>query len=134
MFPELRNRDPKSIPSNVLAYIGDCVFELYSRLYVIDRSDGRINDLHRRNIAIVNAGAQATAARRILENLSEDEQMIFRRGRNASSGAMAKNAHAADYRVATGIETLIGYLFMTDAQERLKEVLELLFAEIPAER
>lgn len=126
MFNDLKNKDPRSIPNNVLAYIGDCVFELYSRLYVVSESDEKMTGIHSRNISIVNAGAQATSTRRILDQLSEEELLIFKRGRNSNTGAMSKNANAVDYRVATGIEALIGFLFLAKREERLKEVLELL--------
>ncbi|MHB1452498.1 MAG: Mini-ribonuclease 3 [Saccharofermentanales bacterium] len=126
MFTDLKNKDPRSIPNNVLAYIGDCVFELYSRLYIVNGSDEKMTEIHSRNISIVNAGAQAASARRILDQLTDEELQIFKRGRNSNTGTMSKNANAADYRVATGIEALLGFLFLAKKEERLKEILELL--------
>jgi len=134
MFSELMFKDPRSIPSNVLAYIGDCVFELYSRLYVVNGSDEKMTGIHSRNISIVNAGAQAASARRIMEQLTEEELQIFKRGRNSNSGAMSKNANAADYRVATGIEALLGFLFLARREDRLKEILGWLIDSDSTER
>ncbi len=117
------------MPSNVLAYIGDSVYELYSRLAVISGPEVRMKGIHRRNVSAVNAGAQAAAARRILDFLTEEESAIYRRGRNANTGTMARNASAADYRVASGIESLIGYLFLAGRDDRLSEILGKLFQD-----
>ncbi len=69
-------------------------------------------------------------ARKVLDKLSEEELAVFKRGRNLNSGTMAKNANAADYRVATGLETLVGYLFMNGSNERLEEILSMDLDEI----
>lgn len=126
MFEKLKKIDPDKISSNVLAYIGDSVFELYSRLHVLDNCNGNTSSLHCKNIAYVNASSQANATRRILPQLSEEELRIFKRGRNTKSGTMAKNANAVDYRVATGIEALIGYLYLKEENIRVEQILNLL--------
>ncbi len=118
--------DPRMLPSSVLAYIGDAVFELYTRLYVINNADGQIKSLHHRTIKMVNAKSQANYARDLLDKLSENELQIFKRGRNTHSKSMAKNADPADYQVATGFETLIGYLYLNKEEDRLKEIFELI--------
>lgn len=134
MFSDLKKKDPGSVPSGVLAYIGDSVFELYTRLSVIRESEEKMKGIHQRTIAIVNAGAQAAAARQVIPLLTEEETLIFKRGRNANTGTMAKNANAADYRVATGMEALIGYLFLAGRDERLLEILRMLIPGESAER
>lgn len=130
MYDRLRKTDPKYLSSKTLAYIGDSVFELYSRLRVVNEHNDKMSGLHKYNITIVNAGAQALGARKVLDKLSEEELAVFKRGRNLNSGTMAKNANAADYRVATGLETLVGYLFMNGSNERLEEILSMVLDEI----
>jgi ribonuclease-3 family protein len=130
MFERVRKTDPDRVSSKTLAYIGDSVFELYSRLYVVSKHDDKISGLHKHNIALVNAGAQAVFARKIQCSLTEREITIFKRGRNINSGTMARNANAADYRVATGLESLIGYLFLANENDRLQEILKIIFDEI----
>ena len=130
MYEILRKTDPSKVSSKTLAYIGDSVFELYSRLYVLNKYDDSMSGLHKHNIALVNASAQASCARRVQHSLNEKEMTIFKRGRNINSGTMAKNATAVDYRVATGLEALLGYLFLAHEDERLEELLQMIFEEI----
>ena len=116
--------DPKLLPTSILAYIGDGVYELYMRLYIIDHVQGQVKGIHHKTIARVNAKAQATAVHQLMESLTEEEHQVFKRGRNTHSRSMAKNADPVDYQVATGFETLIGYLYLTDQKARLKELFQ----------
>ena len=134
MYEKLRTADPDRISSKVLAYIGDSVFELYSRLYVLNKYDDKMSGLHKYNIAMVNAGAQAGFARRIQGILTEKETAVFKRGRNSSTGTMSKNSNAVDYRVATGLESLIGYLYLAHEDQRLEEILGIIFDELKIDR
>jgi len=123
MFDYKYQGDPRLLPTSVLAYIGDAVFELYTRLFVIENDEGHVKGIHHKTIALVNAKAQAGAARKIMDVLTDEELHVFKRGRNAHSHSMAKNMDPVDYQVATGFETLIGYLYLLNRGERLKEIL-----------
>lgn len=107
-----------------LAYIGDCVFDLVIRSVVVGKGNTSANCLHIRTSQIVKAHTQANIIEYLLPNLSEEEADIYRKGRNAKSPTMAKNATMSDYRKATGLEALIGYLYLTDRFERLVELIK----------
>ena len=96
-----------------LAFVGDCVYELYIRNYLITERFRDVNELHRKSVFFVKAKAQSY----ILHN-------IVRRGRNAHPHTVPKNADVADYRLATAYETLIGYLYLAGDRERLAYILE----------
>jgi ribonuclease-3 family protein len=102
-----------------LAYIGDGVFDLVIRTVVVGRGNTRTNRLHQRTSNIVKAHTQAEIIAYLEPQLTEEEADIYRRGRNAKSSTMAKNATVSDYRKATGLEALVGYLYLTDRFERL---------------
>lgn len=102
-----------------LAYIGDGVFDLVIRSVVVSKGNTRANRLHQRTSRIVKAHTQAQIIEYLEPQLTEEEADIYRRGRNAKSPTMAKNATMADYRKATGLEALVGYLYLTDRFERL---------------
>ncbi len=108
-----------------LAYIGDGVFDLIIRSVVVGRGNTRPNRLHQRTSQVVKAHTQAEMIRYLLPMLDEEETDIYRRGRNANSPTMAKNATVADYRQATGLEALVGYLYLTDRFERLTDLVKL---------
>lgn len=114
----------------VWAYIGDAVFELYIRLYLLNRSNSKPSKLHHESIKIVSAKGQADLLEKIIEKLSEEEKNIIRRGRNSKPKTIAKNASVKEYLKATGLEALIGYLFLNQSFERLKEILEMIKTEI----
>lgn len=107
-----------------LAYIGDGVFDLVVRSLVVARGNARANELHHRTSHIVKARTQAEMTEKILPELSEQERDIYRRGRNAKSPTMAKNATMSDYRKATGFEALMGYLYLTDQFGRILELVK----------
>ena len=103
-----------------LAFIGDTVFDLYVRAYLVKNKMGRIETLHRLSSGVVNARAQAQAARLLQPHLTERESEIFRLGKNAKS-APPKNACHEDYSFATAIEAVIGYLHLTGRTQRVEE-------------
>lgn len=107
---------------STLAYIGDAVFELLAREYVLEHGSRQPDRLHRHAVSIVNAAAQSGMADALMEYLSEEEQSIFRRGRNASTATTAKNQTIGDYRRATGLEALFGYLYLGRRYDRMKEL------------
>ncbi len=108
-----------------LAFIGDAVFELLSRSYVLEHGSKQPDRLHKHNTAIVNAAAQSAMFGVIQDKLSEEELGIYKRGRNASTATTAKNQTIGDYRRATGLEALFGYLYLTDQKDRARELFEL---------
>ncbi len=109
---------PNQYSALALAYIGDGVFDLIIRTIILDLGNGKVKDFHRATSGIVKAASQAKIVKTILEELTEEEEAIFRHGRNAKSATSAKNASIVDYRVATGFEALIGYLYLSYRMER----------------
>lgn len=107
-----------------LAYIGDGVFDLVIRSVVVGKGNTRPSQLHKRTSQIVKAHTQAQIIEYLEPFLTEEEADIYRRGRNAKSHTMAKNATVSDYRRATGLEALVGYLYLTDRFERLVELIK----------
>lgn len=108
-----------------LAYIGDGIYDLIIRSIVVGRGNTKASKLHMTTSQLVKAHAQSEMMRVIEPVLTEHEEEIFHRGRNAKSPTMAKNATMTDYRRATGFEALMGYLYLTDQTERIFELVEL---------
>ena len=106
----------------VLAYIGDTIYDLLVRTYLIMTSTVTVHNLHHQAINFVSAGAQAHTLEEIFEKLTDEEKSIIRRGRNAKSGTVPKNADIGEYRHATGFEALLGYLYLTERTDRLMEI------------
>ncbi len=102
-----------------LAYIGDAAYELVVRTFLVDQGNSRPDKLHRKASSMVKAAAQAAMAEALKDSLTEEELSVYRRGRNAKSPTMAKNASMSDYRKATGFEALMGYLYLKGEQRRL---------------
>ena len=103
-----------------LAFMGDAVYEILVREYLIRQGNAQAGLLHRKAIRFVRAAAQAEAAEKILPELTQEEQDILRRGRNANTSHTPKNADILDYRHATGLEALFGYLFLCGENERIR--------------
>ncbi|KUO95115.1 Mini-ribonuclease 3 [Ferroacidibacillus organovorans] len=112
-----------------LAYLGDAVWELAVRESLIAKGERQPNQLHQQALGYVKAVNQADRIRRMSERLTEREMSIFKRGRNAKSHSMPKSARMADYRHSTGLEALLGYLYLTGDQARMEELLRMLLAE-----
>ena len=108
----------------VLAYMGDAVYEVFIRNMLIERKKISVHKLHVKSILYVKASAQAEVLHKIIEELNEDELSIVRRGRNAKSGTVPKNAKVIDYKYATAFEALIGYLYLTKRNDRLNDIME----------
>lgn len=107
----------------VLAYIGDAIFELFVRNYLVNRKDGHVNEYHKESTHYVKAGAQSKIIHALEPDLTDDEWTIVKRGRNQKPATVPKNANLTDYRYATGFEALLGYLFYTGNNERLITVM-----------
>lgn len=109
---------PEQYSALGLAYIGDAVYDLIIRTLVLSQGNHKVNIFHKRTSSIVRAESQARLVESIEEELTEEEDRIFHHGRNAKSGSSAKNASIVDYRIATGFEALIGYLYLKNEIKR----------------
>ncbi|MBE5805849.1 MAG: Mini-ribonuclease 3 [Clostridiales bacterium] len=107
------------------AYVGDAVYELYIRTNLVNKTKLKPHKLHIESIKYVKAKAQANMLKSIEEQLSDEEKNIVRRARNAENHHLPKNADVADYMYSTAFEGLIGYLYLTKNDKRLKEILEM---------
>jgi ribonuclease-3 family protein len=108
----------------VLAYIGDAVYEILVRQYIVSCGNAPVNVLNKRARGIVNAAAQSSAYEKIKDMLTEEETSVYKRGRNAKSYTSAKNQSISDYRRATGMEALFGFLYIEGKNERISELFE----------
>ena len=102
-----------------LAYIGDAIYDLVIRTIVVERGNRSANNLHKKTVTYVNARVQARMIDALEEELTEEEAAVYHRGRNAKSYTSAKNASIIEYRKATGLEALCGYLYLQGQQERM---------------
>ena len=118
-------QDAKLLSPLVWAYIGDSVYELYVRTKLINTSNAKPHKLHIESIKYVKAKSQADILKRIMENLTDEEKDIVRRGRNTENHHVAKNSNVADYAQSTAFEALIGYLYLTKQDKRLEEILNM---------
>ena len=109
----------KEVSSEALAYLGDCVIELKVRELLVNRGISGSGDLNLGSLAFVKASAQCKAMQRIIPLLTEEETAVYKRGRNMSGGNVPKSATMSEYRTATGMEALFGYLHLLDKQERI---------------
>ncbi len=106
-----------------LAYIGDAVYDMIIRTLVLGLGNGRVKNFHKITSSIVKAESQAILAKEILGELTEEELHVFKRGRNAKSATSAKNASIGDYRIATGLEALLGHLYLNRKMGRAVEII-----------
>lgn len=122
---QIRDVDVRTYSPLALAYIGDGIFDLVIRTVIVGKGNTKASQLHYQTSHIVKAQSQALMIEALEGDLTEEEADIYRRGRNAKSTTMAKNASMADYRKATGFEALMGYLYLTDRFERVVELTKL---------
>lgn len=121
-------KSPSQYSPLALAYIGDGVYELYVRSRVIEENpDMPAHKLHKESVKFVKAHSQSNSIHAIIDMLLEDEVAVFKRGRNAKSPTVPKNADLTDYRHATGFEALIGYLYLSEKTERLNELMKIAY-------
>ena len=116
--------DPFLLNGASLAYIGDAVYELLVRNYMLSHGSHMADKLHKNTVQMVNAKAQSDMVRALMTELTETETGIFKRGRNASTMTAAKHQSVTDYRRATGLEALFGYLYLNGEHERLHELFD----------
>lgn len=118
-----------SVPA--LAYLGDCVIELCVRRHLVESGLSTSGHLNAAALQYVRASAQAEAIKRILPHLSEEEESYFRRGRNIGHTNVPKHATVSEYRAATGMEVLFGYLHVTEQEARIRELFALAYPTEP---
>jgi len=116
-----------------LAFLGDCVFDLIIRTVIVERGNRAPESLHKKKSAVVKAQTQAKMAEALLEGLSDEELAVYKRGRNAKSYSVAKNASVSDYRKATGFEALLGYLYLQDKEDRIIELVKAALKQLELE-
>ncbi len=135
----MKEKNPLEYSPLVLAYIGDAVYEEYTRERILSQNpDMPAHKLHIENVKYVKAHAQSRSAAALEDMLTEQEAAVFKRGRNAKSATSPKNAEVLEYRRATGLEALFGYLRLSGQAERLTELMRVAFdnarEEFSAER
>lgn len=116
--------DVRSYSPLTLAYIGDGIFDLIIRSIIVGKGNTRANELHKQTSQLVKAHTQSEMIEVLMAELTEEEIAVYKRGRNAKSPTMAKNATMADYRRATGFEALMGYLYLENHIERMMELIK----------
>lgn len=121
----MSNVKPNEYSPLVLAFIGDSVFDVVIKSVMVERGNCQVNKLQNRTSKIVRATSQALIADALKDILTEEEANILRRGRNAKPYTKAKNASYSEYCKATGLEALVGYLFLKNETERLVEIIRL---------
>lgn len=120
---DLPEVDIRTYSPLVLAYIGDGIYDVIIRTIVVSNGNSQPNKLHKKTSHLVKASAQSAMIEAIMEELTPEEVKVYKRGRNAKSPTMAKNASMVDYRRATGFEALMGYLYL---QGELKRMIDLI--------
>ena len=114
----------KTISSAALAFLGDSVFELTIRTRIVRECEGNVQELNRRSKALTNARAQAQMAIHLLGQLTEEELAVYKRGRNLKSLTAPKSCSISEYRRATGLEALMGYLYLEGRESRIRELVD----------
>lgn len=123
----LPKNDTKSYSPLVLAYMGDCIFDLIIRTILISRGNRQTYKIHKESSTFVKAASQAALIESIADALTEEELAIYKRGRNATPHTVPKNANIMDYKKATGLEAVMGYLYMENNMVRALELVKLGF-------
>ncbi len=117
---ELTEKEARQYSPLTMAFLGDCVYELMVRSAIVEAGSTPVGNLHSAKIKLVCAGFQARAAEQLMEILTEEEEAVFRRGKNATGNTVPHNATRSDYCKATGLEALFGYLQLTGNTQRLE--------------
>ena len=116
--------DVRSYSPLALAYIGDDVYDIIIRTMVVEKANRSAHDLHLISSRYVKAQTQAAMIEALGDVLTEEEDAVYKRGRNAKAYTTAKNASVADYRKATGLEALVGYLYLQNKMDRILELIK----------
>ena len=121
----IEGQDIRTYSPLTLAYIGDAIFDVIVRSILVNKGNTAVNKLHSRASSIVKAGTQAQIIKAIMDELTEDEADIYRRGRNSKPHTKAKNATTIEYLDATGFEAVMGYLYLKGDMDRACELINL---------
>jgi ribonuclease-3 family protein len=121
----IEQKDIRTYSPLTLAYIGDAIFDVIIRSILVNKGNTAVNNLHKRASGVVKAATQAEFVRVLMDEFTEEEADIFRRGRNSKPHTKAKNASTMDYLVATGFEAVMGYLYLTDNLERACDLVKM---------
>lgn len=119
---EDKNKDPEMVSPLLLAFIGDSVYDICIRTALIKQGNRQVQKVHARATDFVSARAQSEAVDKLKRVLTEEEMNIFKRGRNAKFHTKAKNASTVEYKAATGLEAVFGYLFLKGDTDRILEL------------
>ena len=122
---DITSKDIRTYSPLTLAYIGDAVYDLVIRSVLVNRGNTAVNNLHKKASAIVKAPSQAAVAAAIMEELTEEEKDIYRRGRNSKPHTKAKNASTMEYLEAIGLEAVIGFLYLKGDTDRALDLVKL---------
>lgn len=125
---------PEQLSPLALAFVGDCVFDLFVRERLVCKANRPVRHLHALAAKQVNAAAQSNAVKAISPHLTEEEAAVLRRGRNAHTRHKAKNATEADYHSATALESLIGYLYLKGNIDRIRELMDIILTDSTEEK
>lgn len=126
LIPVIDN--PQLLSPLNLAFVGDGVYELLVRCHLAAAGSMPMGKLHHKTVSMVCAQAQSRAAEALLPLLTQQEEGFYKRGRNASGAGVPRHADPADYRRATGVETLFGWLYLTGQRERIEELFDAILA------
>lgn len=126
----LKNEDAKIINPQVLAFVGDSVYALYMKTYVVKNYTTKSNNLNTLANNLVKATKQSSVVEKLLQCFTEEEMMVFKRARNYKTANTAKHASVLEYKRATGLEAVIGYLYLINNTERLNQILEMCVGDI----
>ncbi len=122
---DITSKDIRTYSPLTLAYIGDAIYDLVIRSVLVNRGNTAVNNLHKKASAIVKAPAQAAVAASIMEDLTDEEKDIYRRGRNSKPHTKAKNASTMEYLEATGLEAVVGFLYLKGDTDRALDLIKL---------
>ena len=120
------NIEPKLLSPLTLAFIGDGVYSILVRERLVCDSNCPVGQLHKMTVENVNAHAQSQAINKIMDSLTDEEISIYKRGRNSNSTHHPKNSDVIEYRQATGLEALFGYLYLSGRDDRIKQLFEMI--------
>ena len=122
---DMTSKDIRTYSPLTLAYIGDAIYDLVIRSVLVNRGNTAVNNLHKKASAIVKAPTQAAIAAAIMEDLTAEEKDIYRRGRNSKPHTKAKNASTMEYLEATGLEAVVGFLYLKGDMDRALDLIKL---------
>ncbi|MDD5796903.1 MAG: ribonuclease III domain-containing protein [Oscillospiraceae bacterium] len=126
MDNDFKNIKPSDYSPLTLAFIGDGVYDLLVRSYVVNLANRPVGELNKIKVSFVNCKAQAEFMKKLMPQLTEQELSVYKRGRNAATSNTPKNSSVADYHSATGFEALFGYLYITKQNERIEQLFNII--------